>query len=64
MIKYVFKGSSYAIGNAAFHGGQLYADLKPSVALLIGLLDDPVAKTRANAASEAFRIISSAIVSS
>ena len=46
------KGSSYAVGNAAFHGDQLYADLKPAIALLVSLLDDSVAKTRANAASK------------
>ena len=48
----VRKGASYALGNAAFHSGALYCRLKPSIPGLIMLLDDPVAKTRANAASK------------
>ena len=47
------------MGNAAFHGDQLYADLKPAIALLVSLLDDSIAKTRANAASKNLENISS-----
>ncbi len=45
------QGSSYAIGNAAFHSGELYGELQAAISLLVTLLDDPVAKTRANASS-------------
>lgn len=47
----VRKGSSYAIGNAAYHNGDLYVKLKPCIPLLVELLRDPVSKTKANAAS-------------
>ncbi|XP_013385413.1 serine/threonine-protein kinase 36 [Lingula anatina] len=43
--------SSYAVGNAGYHSGELYPQLKCSVPYLITLLSDSVAKTRANAAS-------------
>ena len=46
----VRKGASYAIGNATFHSGELYEVFKPSISELLSILDDPVAKTRANAA--------------
>lgn len=48
----VRKAASYAVGNAAFHSGDLYHILKPAIPLLIALLEDPVAKTRANSASK------------
>lgn len=41
---------SFAVGNAAFHSGELYPQLKPSVAPLCVALRDPDEKTRANAA--------------
>ena len=46
----VRKSASYAIGNATFHSGELYQQLSPSISELMSILDDPVAKTRANAA--------------
>ncbi|KAK2168619.1 hypothetical protein LSH36_15g02117 [Paralvinella palmiformis] len=47
----VRKSCTYAIGNAAYHTGDLYRKLGVAVPPLVKLLDDPVAKTRANAAS-------------
>ena len=44
------QGVSYCVGNAAFHSSELYSLLSPAIPLLIPLLDDPMAKTRANAA--------------
>ena len=54
------QGSSYAIGNTSFHNGELYAKLKPAIPLLIRLLEDPIAKTRANAASKKASVCHSA----
>ena len=48
----VFQSSSYAVGNASFHSKELYSILQISISPLLSLLDDPVAKTRAHAASE------------
>jgi len=42
--------ASYAVGNAAYHGSELYVHLRPSIPLLLQLLQDPIAKIRANAA--------------
>ncbi|KAK3094442.1 hypothetical protein FSP39_001787 [Pinctada imbricata] len=47
----VRKSASYAIGNAVYHGPELYMKLKPTVPTLVELLTDPIAKTRSNAAS-------------
>jgi len=44
------QSASYAIGNAAYHGPELYIHLRPSIPLLLRLLHDPLAKIRANAA--------------
>lgn len=49
---FLFQGSSYAIGNAAYHNGDLYIKLKPCIPLLVELLRDPVSKTKGNAASK------------
>jgi hypothetical protein len=38
---FLFQGSSYAIGNAAYHNGDLYIKLKPCIPLLVELLRDP-----------------------
>lgn len=43
------KFASFALGNAAFHNDKLYEVLKPSISLIIALLDDKDEKTRANA---------------
>ena len=42
--------ASYAVGNAAYHGPELYVQMRPSIPLLLRLLNDPLAKIRANAA--------------
>lgn len=44
------KFACFAVGNAAFHNGALYARLASAVAPLVTALDDPEEKTRANAA--------------
>ncbi len=44
------KFACFAIGNAAFHGNELYEDLRPSIPAIISLLEDSDEKTRANAA--------------
>jgi hypothetical protein len=44
------QGASLSVGNAAYHNSDLYQQLLPAIKMLISLLDDPVAKTRANAA--------------
>lgn len=46
----VRKTASFAIGNAAYHSDSLYPALSPAVPLLVDLLTDSVARTRANAA--------------
>ena len=53
LIKKCFwvQGATYAIGNAAFHSSELYMKLKPVVPTMVELMKDPMAKTRANAAS-------------
>lgn len=48
----IYQGASYAIGNAAFHSSELYMKLKPVIPTMMELLRDPMAKTRANAASK------------
>ncbi|XP_046556063.1 serine/threonine-protein kinase 36-like isoform X1 [Haliotis rubra] len=47
----VRKGASYAIGNAAYHSGDLYTKLKSAIPHLVRLLRDPLTKTKTNAAS-------------
>lgn len=42
--------ASYALGNAAFHSSCLYSRLRPAIPHLVQLLQDPLAKTRSNAA--------------
>jgi len=46
----VRKTASFAVGNAAYHSDSLYTLLSPAVPLLVVLLTDSVARTRANAA--------------
>ncbi|KAM7446259.1 Serine/threonine-protein kinase 36 [Porites harrisoni] len=46
----VRKTASFAIGNAAYHSDSLYPALSPAVPLLVDLLTDSLARTRANAA--------------
>ena len=46
--------ASYAVGNAAYHGPELYALLRPAIPFLLRLLRDPLAKIRANAAGVIF----------
>ena len=48
----LFQTASFAIGNAAYHSDSLYPALSPAVPLLVDLLTDSVARTRANAAGE------------
>ena len=40
------------MGNAAYHSDSLYTVLSPAVPLLVDLLSDSVARTRANAAGK------------
>ena len=40
------------MGNAAYHSDSLYSALGPFVPLLVDLLTDSVARTRANAAGK------------
>lgn len=40
------------MGNAAYHSDSLYTALNPAVPLLVDLLTDSVARTRANAAGK------------
>ncbi len=44
------KFACFAIGNAGFHSDALYGKLEPAVPVLVGLLQDPEDRTRANAA--------------
>ncbi|XP_041457057.1 serine/threonine-protein kinase 36-like [Lytechinus variegatus] len=44
------RSSSYAIGNAAYHSGDLYDKLGPVIPVLVQLLSDPVTRIRTNAA--------------
>lgn len=47
---HVRKAAAYAVGNAAFHSGGLYASLRPAIPLLVNLLSDPIVKSRSHAA--------------
>lgn len=40
-----------ALGNAGFHDGKLYSQLKMAIPTLVALLKDPDEKTRSNAAA-------------
>ena len=53
----MLQSSSYAVGNAVFHSKELYGILHIAISPLLSLLDDPVAKTRAHAASELSLVI-------
>ncbi|XP_071499914.1 serine/threonine-protein kinase 36-like [Diadema antillarum] len=44
------RSSSYAIGNAAYHSGDLYQKLASAIPVLVQLLSDPVTRIRTNAA--------------
>eukprot|EP00057_Strongylocentrotus_purpuratus_P007030 XP_011661504.1 PREDICTED: serine/threonine-protein kinase 36 [Strongylocentrotus purpuratus] len=46
------RSSSYAIGNAAYHSGDLYDKLAPVIPVLVQLLSDPVTRIRTNAAGQ------------
>lgn len=46
--------ASFAVGNAAYHSDTLYTPLSPAVPLLVVLLTDSVARSRANAAGKNF----------
>jgi fused len=45
------KFACVSIGNASFHDDSLYDILRPSVAILVGLIKDSEEKTRSNAAA-------------
>ena len=47
-----FKTACFAIGNAAYHSDSLYTALSPAIPMLVDLLTDSVARTRANAAGK------------
>lgn len=44
------RSSSYAIGNAAYHSGDMYDKLAPAIPDLVQMLSDPVTRVRTNAA--------------
>ncbi len=44
------KFACFAVGNGSFHSDQLYPSLRPSIPILVRLLDDADEKSRANAA--------------
>ncbi|XP_015748403.1 PREDICTED: serine/threonine-protein kinase 36-like [Acropora digitifera] len=48
----VRKTASFAVGNAAYHSDSLYTSLSQAIPMLVDLLTDSVARTRANAAGE------------
>lgn len=49
---YVLQCASYTLGNMAYSSAEVYPQMAPAIPLLTALLDDPVAKTRANSAGQ------------
>lgn len=46
----VRKAATFAVGNAAYHSGDLYSQLVPAIPPLVQLLSDSMMRTRTNAA--------------
>lgn len=47
-----FQAATFAVGNAAYHTGDLYGQLIPAIPPLVQLLSDQMMRTRTNAAGK------------